>query len=207
MEQNWDFLDVSVRDAARDVLNRKLTFEEAAKQYNVPVNFIEAKVTDPNYHPPRQPRQTSTVVDALRRAGPVEGPRDVLNAEDKATKAAIKKDLELAEKEKRATHPIRVRCIEQAVREVVRTVDKITPRAAAEKYCISVEDVQGQLKNPYYATQLPVPLGPNQRAKQRVTPSAKQSSEKIVNLPRTSSDGRNFSEQEIPDLFGTVRSR
>ena len=174
-QNNWDFLDVSVRDAARDVVNRVLSFEDAAKQYNVPVNFIEAKVNDPNYHPPRKPQEKSSLVEALRRA-PAQ-PRDVLTAADQATKAAIKKDLELTAQQKGSTHPIVQRCIEQAACEVHSRV--LTPRAASEKFNVSVDDIAAQIKNPYYAANLPAPLGPKQRAKQSKTPSSKESQDPV----------------------------
>lgn len=193
MVENWDFLDVSVRDAARDVDNRILSFEEAAKQYNVPVTFIEAKVNDPNYHPPRQPQAKSSRVDALRRA-PAQ-PRDVLTAADQATKAAIKRDLELTAQEKGSTHPIVQRSIEQAACEVRSRV--LTPRAASEKFNVSVDDIAAQIKNPYYASNLPAPLGPKQRAKQKQTPSSKESKTRIGRRYNNSNEGRAADEKDF----------
>jgi len=191
-QQNWDFLDVSVRDAARDVLNHALTFEQAATKYSVPVEYVEAKVTDPQYHPPRQQRKTSTIVDALRRSPTVQ-PRDVLNAEDKVTKAVVIKDTEHILKEKRSIHPKRVQCIIEAANEVNAKV--LTPRAAAEKYNVSIEDVQGQVKNRFYASELVAPLGPKQRAKHKLLASVKNIVQ--ARLPEVSSVGRDLPEREI----------
>lgn len=197
MQHNWHFLDVSVRDAARDVLNKSLTFEEAAAKYSVAVAYIEAKVTDPDYHPPQLQKKTSTIVDALRHSAPVQ-PRDVLTAEEKATKAAIIADKKAIEKEKRSPHPFRVQCIKEAARDV--TAKRLTPRAAAEKFNLAVEDVIGQVANPLYAEQLKAPLGPNERPKQKIVPSAKWSPS--VSLPRRLPGGGNVDEIEIPSYSG-----
>jgi hypothetical protein len=155
---NWQYLSTTVRDAAREVLAKTTTLKEAAQKYELPAEYIESKILDSTFEPPKQrQRPNHSIIDTLRETPLI--PRDVLNVEDKATKAAIIKDTELTQKEKRSTHPLRVRCIEQAARET----KVLTVRAAAEKYNVSEDDVRAQVKDPRYASLLEAPLGPNMK--------------------------------------------
>jgi len=87
----------------------------------------------------------------------------------------------------------RVQCIIEAANEVNAKV--LTPRAAAEKYNVSIEDVQGQVKNRFYASELVAPLGPKQRAKHKLLASVKNIVQ--ARLPEVSSVGRDLPEREI----------
>jgi hypothetical protein len=195
MAREWHYLSVLLRDVTRDVLARKITIEDATAQHDLPIAWIEAKILDSNFEPPHESPKKDSVLDNLRKPVAADGPRDALNGADQATKAAIKKDLDLAEKQKYSTHPIRVRCVEQAACEVRTKV--LTPRAASEKFNVSVEDIKAQIENPLYAANLTAPLGSSQRVKQKITPSAKGNLQ--VRLPRMSSEGRNYAEIEIPN--------
>lgn len=144
---NWHYQSVCIRDAARDVLARKLSLEEAAKQYNVPQEWIECKVLDPQFEPPKVNEKKVTALDRLRET-PAE-PRHVLTKEEKQLKHSFIDKLQ-----KKRLHHTWVQCIVEAAREV--HFKMLTLRAASEKYDVKPEDVQHRLKDNTWVPEAPL---------------------------------------------------
>ncbi len=151
--RNQPYLSALLRDAVRDVLDFKTcTIEEAAKKYELPQEWIEAKINDPTFEPPQPERKKASRVEQLRTKPSV--PRDVLTDAEKKLKTGFIDPLQ-----KRRLFHQHVQCLREAAREV--SAEWLTERAACEKYDVKPEDLQARLKDPNYQ---PVrPLNPNER--------------------------------------------
>ncbi len=148
---NYEHLRCRVSEAARDVLARTLTFEEAAAKYDVTADFIENKIKDKTWEPPRPVLKAHSVIDTLRQT-PVQ-PRDVLTAEEKQLK-----DTFIDPQQKRRVWVMFLVCLQQAANEFSHNV--LTLRAAAEKYDVKPEDVLARSKDAAYEP--PRPLAPGE---------------------------------------------
>jgi hypothetical protein len=133
---NYEHLRCRISEAARDVLNRTLTFEEAAAKYDVTAEYIESKIKDSLWEPPRSATNIPSVIAELRQAPPA--PRDVLTAEEKKLKDTFGN----------RSWVMLSACLGQAASAVQHK--ELTLRAACEKFDVSPEDVQRRMKDPTY---------------------------------------------------------
>jgi hypothetical protein len=152
MNENMVYKSTLLRDVVREVLARTISIEDAAKQHNLPVDWIETKILDPNFEPPRPVNAKPTLLDELRNKPEQKQPRDVLTAEEKQLKAGWVDKLQ-----KRRLFHVHVQCVREAAREV--TVGWLTARAACEKYDVTAEDLQARIKDPNYLPERPLPPG------------------------------------------------
>ncbi|SPF44745.1 hypothetical protein SBA1_550110 [Candidatus Sulfotelmatobacter kueseliae] len=144
------YISTLLRDTATKVLNGTLTLEEAIKVSELPQEWIEAKINDETFEPPKPERKKKTVLDELREKPPV--PRDVLTAEEKQLKNGFIDKLQ-----KRRLFHVHVQCLREAAREV--QAGWLTERAACEKYDVTEEDLQARIKDPNYTPERPLPPG------------------------------------------------
>jgi hypothetical protein len=151
---NWHYLSTTLRDAARDVVAGTITIKDASAKHDLPIEWIEAKATDPLFEPPKPALKNANLVGLSNQ--PV--PRSVLTVEEKRLKDGFIDPLQ-----KRRLHSHLVTSLGQAATEV--HTKQLTIEAAAEKYDVAVSDIQKRLKDPMYQPEQPLP--PNFRVDPR----------------------------------------
>jgi hypothetical protein len=149
-ERTWHYLGTLLRDVARDVLAGTITIKDASQKYDLPVEWIESKIVDPVYEPPKTQAASATLAGV--RNPPT--PRSVLTAEEKKLKDSFIDPLQ-----KRRLHVNLVVGLGQAATEVQSK--QLTIEAAADKYDVAVSEIQKRIKDPVYEPAKPLP--PNHR--------------------------------------------